>query len=203
MAFKGIGGTKTDNHPQARKAKVVLRQNVLAAIGAKAVVFDAFAGSGEMYSAVWKNAAAYTGCDLKPQSDGRLMFCADNRRVLRAIDLAKFSVFDFDAYGSPWEQAIILADRRRVKAGEKIGLLLTEGAGLGYRFNNVPQAISVLTGIRAGGVGMGRRQDDIIDRAIAGLAKRMHCTVEKRWQADRNTGGAPMRYIGLVLTGKG
>lgn len=128
MSFKGLG-KKTDNNPQAFRAKVAIRRNVLAAIGADAAVFDAFAGGGEMYSAVWKDAKFYTGCDQKPQRDGRLMFCADNRRVMRAIDLAPFNCFDFDSYGSPWVQAIILADRRRVTAGELVGLVLTEGAG--------------------------------------------------------------------------
>lgn len=195
-------GTKTDNHPQARRAKIVIRQNVLDAIGKQASVFDAFAGSGEMFSAVWNKAKSYTGCDLKRQSDSRLMFCADNIRVLRAIDLSKFQIFDFDAYGSPWVQAIILSDRRRVAPGERLGLVLTEGAGLGYKFNNIPMAISVLTGLRRGMVGTGKRHDDIIERAIAGLCKRMSCTVEKRWQADRSGGGG-IRYIGLVLKGKG
>src|SRR5665213_2025334 len=101
MSFKGLG-VKTDNNPQARRAKIAIRQNVLTAIGRKAGVFDAFAGSGDMYSAVWKSAGYYVGCDLKPQSDSRLMFCADNTRVLRAIDLSKFSIFDLDSYGSPW-----------------------------------------------------------------------------------------------------
>lgn len=199
--MKGAG-TKTDNHPQARAAKITIRQKVLEAIGKDVAVFDAFAGSGEMFSAVWKQAKAYTGCDLKPQRDSRLMFCADNTRVLRAIDLAKFSIFDFDAYGSPWVQAIILSDRRRVAPGERIGLILTEGAGLGYKFNNVPGAISLLTGLRRGMVGTGKRHDDIIERAIAGLCRRMSSTVEKRWQADRSGGGG-IRYIGLVLKGKG
>ncbi len=53
-----------------------------------------------------------------------------------------------------------------------IGLLLTEGAGLSYKANVVPTAISILTGLRAGIVGLGRKQDVIIDRAIAGLTKR-------------------------------
>lgn len=200
--MKGTG-VKTDNHPQARRAKIAIRQNVLAAIGSNVAVFDAFAGSGEMFSAIWNKAKAYTGCDIKPQKDSRLMFCADNTRVLRAINLAPFSIFDFDAYGSPWVQAVILSDRRRVAAGEKIGLILTEGNGLGYKFNNLPVAISLLTGLRAGMVGMGSRQDDIIDRAIVGLCKRMSCTVEKRWQAARNNTGPSPRYIGLVLKGKG
>jgi hypothetical protein len=197
MAFKGLG-VKTDNNPQARRAKIAIRQNVLDAIGKKARVFDAFAGSGEMYSAVWRQAGHYVGCDLKPQSDSRLMFCADNTRVLRAIDLAQFSIFDFDSYGSPWVQAVILADRRRVVPGERIGIILTEGAGFAYKSNVVPAAIAVLTGVRTGVVGLSKKQDAIIDRAIAGLAKRMSCTVEKRWQAEGRTGAA-MRYIGLVL----
>jgi hypothetical protein len=202
MSFQGTGVKKTDNNPQARRAKIAVRQNVLDVIGRKAGVFDAFAGSGDMYSAVWKNAGHYVGCDLKPQSDSRLMFCADNTRVLRAIDLARFSIFDFDAYGSPWVQAVILADRRRVAPGEKIGLILTEGAGLSYKANVVPHAIAILTGVRTGAVGLSKKQDAIIDRAIAGLVRRMNCGIEKRWQAEGKSGAA-MRYIGLVLKGKG
>lgn len=191
---------KTDNNPQAHAAKVQIRRNVLAAVG-KARAFDAFAGAGEMYTAVWKDADAYTGCDLKWQRDDRRMFCGDNRRVLRAIDLKAFNVFDLDAYGSPWEQAIIIADRRRVNAGELIGFALTEGNGFAYKSNVMPAAIQLLTGLRPGIVGLSRKQDSIIDRAIAGIAKRMRCDVVKRWEAHGRT-GASMRYIGLVLKGR-
>lgn len=201
MSFRGLG-VKTDNNPQAFRAKVAIRANVLKAVGDNAGVFDAFAGSGEMYSAIWKDAKSYTGCDLKPQRDGRLMFAADNRRVLRAIDLQKFNCFDFDSYGSPWVQAIILADRRRVAAGELLGLVLTEGAGFAYKSNIVPEAIAILTGLRTGIVGLSKKQDAVIDKAIAGLARRMGCSIEKRWQAEGRTGSA-MRYIGLILKGRG
>jgi hypothetical protein len=200
--FESAGGVKTDNNPAAFKAKVTIRRNVLNAVGPKVAVFDAFGGSGKMYSEVWKDAASYAGCDMKQQRDSRLMFCADNRRVLRAIDLLPFKVIDLDSYGSPWEQAIIVADRRRVAAGELFGLVLTEGAGFAYKSNIVPAAIAALTGLRTGIVGLGKKQDQVIDRAIAGLARRMSCTVEKRWQAVGNT-GASMRYIGLVLRGMG
>jgi hypothetical protein len=201
VSFVGIGKVKTDNHPATFRAKVAIRRNVLNAIGADAVVFDAFAGSGKMFSEVWKDAKAYTGCDMKPQADSRLMFCADNRRVMRAIDLTRFGIVDLDSYGSPWEQAIIIADRRRVAPGELFGLILTEGAGFAYKSNVVPTAIAILTGLRAGIVGLGKKQDAVIDKAIAGLARRMNCTIEKRWQAEGKT-GASMRYIGLVLKGK-
>jgi hypothetical protein len=202
MSFLGTGSTKTDNNPRAHRAKIVVRRNVLEMVGRNVGVFDAFAGSGEMYEGVWKDAKHYVGCDLKPQAAGRLMFCADNTRVLRAIDLKPFRIFDFDAYGSPWVQAVILADRRHVEPGEVIGLVLTEGAGLSYKANIVPTAISVLTGIRHGVVGLSKKQDAIIDRAINGLARRMSCDVVKRWQATGTTGSA-MRYIGLILRGKG
>lgn len=119
MAFEGAKSSpKTDNNPHAIKAKAELRQRVLDAVGKPAGVFDAFAGSGQMFSAVWHQAEHYVGCDLKWIRDGRLMFAGDNRRVLRAVDLAPFRVVDLDSYGSPWEQAIIVADRRRVAPGE-------------------------------------------------------------------------------------
>jgi hypothetical protein len=76
--------------------------------------------------------------------------------------------------------------------------VLTERAGFAYKSNVVPAAIAVLTGV----VGPSKKQDAIIDRAIAGLARRMSCTVEKRWQAEGRTGAA-MRYIDLVLKGRG
>lgn len=194
--------TQTDNNPHALKAKIDLRQRVLAAIGEPAGVFDAFAGSGQMYSAVWSKAQRYVGCDLKWIRDGRKMFAADNRRVMRAIDLAPFNIFDLDSYGAPWPQAIIVADRRRVAPGELFGLVLTEGTGLAYKANIVPDAIRVLTGLKPGVVGLHRKQDNVIDRAIAGLALRMRCTVIKRWQAEGKT-GVSMRYIALVLRGNG
>lgn len=193
---------KTDNNPQAFKAKVDIRRRVLEAVPEPRVVFDAFAGSGQMHAAVWKDADRYLGCDLKWSRDRRNMFAADNRRVLRAIDLAPFNIFDLDAYGSPWEQAIIVADRRRVAPGEHLGLVLTEGAGLSYKANVVPLAIGELTGLRAGIVGLAKKQDAVIDRAIVGLARRMSCDVVKRWQAEGRTGSA-MRYIGLILRGRG
>lgn len=194
------GKKKTDNHHQAFDAKVGVRRRVLDAIPEPAV-FDAFAGSGQMHGAVWKNAKLYVGCDLKWARDSRMMFAADNRRVLRAIDLAPFNIFDLDAYGSPWEQALIIADRRPVRAGELLGLVLTEGNGFTFKVNNMPMAVRILTGLKPGIVGLSRKQDSVIDRSIAGLVKRMRCEVVKQWRAERNTGAA-MRYIGLVLKGR-
>jgi hypothetical protein len=193
-----------DNNPQAHRAKVKMRELVFSAIAEQAEpkVFDAFAGTGQMYSEVWRRAALYTGCDKKLQRDSRLMFCADNRRVMRAINLQPFNIIDLDSYGSPWEQCVILAERRKVQPGELIGIVLTDGAGFNYKMNSVPAAISILTGLRTKHVGLGKKVDAMVDRAIGGLARLMHCDVVKRWQADGKTGAA-VRYIGLVLRGKG
>lgn len=191
---------KVRNHPKGKEAKATIRRHVLDAIGDDAVVFDAFAGAGQMHHAVWHRAAGYVGCDKEWTRDNRLAYVADNRRVLRAIDLAPCTVFDLDAYGSPWEQAIIIADRRPVKSGECIGMILTEGSGLTMKQGGLPLAICELTGLRRRMSGLSRWQDDVIDRAISGLAKRMRCVVERRWQAERKAGAA-MRYIGLVLRG--
>lgn len=192
---------KTNSHPAAAKAKADLRRNVLAEIGAgNAHVFDAFAGNGVMYEAVWREASSYAGCDLVWYRDHRLAYVADNRRVLRSVDLAQFNIFDLDAYGSPWEQALIVADRREVSPGERIGILLTEGSGLNMKLGGMPIALRKMAGLTKSFVGASKQQDFIIDRAITGLCQRMKARLIRRWQAIGKT-GASMRYIGLVLEG--
>lgn len=194
-------GKKTNNHPAAAKAKAELRENVLNEIGEESCyVIDAFAGDGAMYRRIWHRAAGYVGCDLVFYRDERTAFVCDNRRVLRAIDLTPFNVFDLDAYGSPWEQALIVADRRKVAPGEKIGVLLTEGSSLNLKMGGMSTALKVIAGLKAGVAGANRQQDAIIDLAIAGLCKRMNCKPIRRWQAKGKTGAA-MRYIGLILEG--
>ena len=203
MAFKGLKNSpKVDNNPQARAAKIDIRRRALAAIGAdQAHVFDAFAGAGELYAEVWKDAASYTGCDLKYtpiRGDQRLMFAADNRRVLRSIDLAPFNVFDLDAYGSPWEQALIVAVRRGVAPGERIAFIVTEGGGIPYKANIVPAPVAALARIRPGIVWLNRKMETVVDRCFAGVAQRMGCKIEKRWQARGKTGAA-MIYAAVVM----
>lgn len=193
---------KSDNHPKSRRLKREVRQKILDEIGADhAVVFDAFAGAGEMYRAVWCAAAKYVGCDTTWYRDGRTLYVADNRRVLRAIDLGLFNIFDLDAYGAPWEQALIVADRRRLEPGERVGLVLTEGSGLNLKLGGVPLALREVAGIIKIPAGASRRHDEIIDRAIAGLCRRMNAVISKRWQGLGKSGAA-VRYIGLVIEGK-
>jgi hypothetical protein len=56
------GHTKMNNHPGAKKAEAIIRANVIDMIGAaNARVFDAFAGDGVMWRAIWQRAAYYVG----------------------------------------------------------------------------------------------------------------------------------------------
>jgi hypothetical protein len=196
--MKRLGEIK--NAHAGKPAKIEIRRNVLDAIGREVAVFDAFAGAGEMFRSVWHEARACVGCDLEWHRDGRLAYVGDNRRVMRCIDLAAFTIFDLDAHGSPWEQALVLAALRRVVPGERIGLVITEGSGLNLKTGKLGNALGQLVGLPGRLGGLMRWQDEILTRAISGLASRMGCEVEARWQAKGTTGAAVV-YAGLVLRG--
>lgn len=200
-----IGGVKkVENAHAGWKAKVEIRRRVLEALTPeKAHVFDAFAGPGLMFTEVWSRAAGYVGCDERWHADDRCCFVADNRRVLRCIDLAPFTCFDLDAYGSPWEQAIIIAARRpRMKAGERLGLVLTEGTSLYTRFSSIPKAMRQAAGLLPSvALGAGRLHDELITRALRGVVRRMNGRIVQQWGA-LGTSGAQMRYLGAVIEGE-
>jgi hypothetical protein len=201
MIAKDWHGPKQDNRPTAKAAKVEIRRNVLEAVARPVRVFDAFAGTGELYRAIWCEADSYTGCDQRYlPDDRRRLFCADNRRVMRAIDLGAFNVFDLDAYGSPWEQAIILAARRRLEPGERIGLVVTD-AGLTYKNNVIPRPVAELTGLRHGvAVGVWKNREALHRQIAAALARRFRGRIERQWMAE-GVRGAAVTYWGFVLAG--
>ena len=193
---------RTNNHAHARQAKAEIRARVLEFIGpTTAHVFDGFSGEGDMHRLVWHKAATYVGCDTEWYRDDRLVYVADNRRVLRSLDLRKFNVFDFDAWGSPWEQVLLVSARRgRLLPKERLGLVLTEGSGLAVKLASLPTALKLLTRVRMIPAGSAVWHDELIGMAIRGTAERMGAKVLKRWQANRG-GGSSMRYIGLILEG--
>ena len=156
------------NHRGGKSAKVEIRQNVLDAIGRTAHVFDAYAGSGEMFREVWKHAAGYVGCDTEWCRDGRTLFVCDNRRVMRSI--------------------------------ERIGVVFTDGTVVKLKQGGLPNGMAVAAGMTGKISGLQRWRDDIIARAIHGVAKRIGCKVERQWQAEGKS-HAKVRYVGLVLRG--
>jgi hypothetical protein len=194
-----------DTSPGAHRAKIALRRRVLENIGAdKARVFDGFAGTGAMHDAVWHAAASCVGCDRRHFLDARECFVADNRRVMRSIDLAEFNLFDFDAYGSPWDQLYILAGRRPIKPAERVGLVITEGTGMKFKMGSMQKTLALLAGMRAiqSGIGSADAQDEIVNRALIRMASMMRASIAKRWQAV-GKGGSRVLYIGLILEGAG
>lgn len=191
---------KTNNHPKSEAAKIALRRHVLDGIS-QARVFDAFAGSGKMYRAVWHEAAAYTGCDIKWFRDERSVFVAKCQRVMRAIDLADYNVFDLDAYGSPWLQVRILAARRHLAPGEKFGLVLTDGSGLKLKMGQCPKAMAQLCGMDKSSIpGINRAHGLLIDQALAETCRLMGARIVARWEHDR-PGKSEMKYLALLLEG--
>jgi len=195
---------KIDNASRGKSAKIKIRQLVADAVDGPLHVFEAFAGTGELYRAVWQQrATSYVGCDLRYFRDGRRVFVADNRRVLRAVDLAAFNVFDLDAYGSPWEQAVIIAARRKLVPGERIGIVVTEGNGLNYKNGVVPHAVSELIGLRHAmmpGKALNGRRGEVQERIWHALAVRLGANLERLWKAQ-GVSGQSVAYMGAVLRG--
>jgi len=192
---------QTNSTPAATHAKIDIRGRVLGRIGAKeARVFDAFAGDGAMHRAVWGEAAECVGCDIKFYPDARMNFVADNLRLMRAIDLSRFNVFDFDAYGSPWEAIYIMAHRRPLAPGERIGVCLTEGQGMKLKMGGMSRALAHLASVQHYLPGLGKQQEEVINRALRQTARIMHAAVTERWQATGKT-GSQLFYIGVILEG--
>lgn len=198
------GRRQRRNDPAVKAAKIEIRRQVMRAIGgpAEARVFDAFAGTGEMFAGVWHEAAAYAGCDRDWFNDGRLAYVGDNRRVMRCIDLKPFNIFDLDSFGSPWEQALILAARRPVRRGELIGLVITDGNNLDLSMGGMAAPLREIAGFVGVPAGAARGHAEIIERALNGLFRRMKVTPIRRWQTQ-GTSGAKVRHVGLVVRGIG
>jgi len=140
----GIG---VHNAPRSLDAKLEIRKNVLEFVE-PARVFDGFCGPvGEMWSRAWRAADDYVGCDQEwILSDQRKRFVGDVRDVLRAVDLQRWNVFDFDAFGSPWDAMVILAERRRWSPGEIGAVVITDGASMKSKFGQLPKSVANLIG---------------------------------------------------------
>lgn len=194
------GPSNKENHPSAKLAKIELRRSVLDAIGAeKCRVLDCFAGSGNMWKAVWVDAAGHVGCDQRwlPKSEHRAFVC-DNRRLLRCLDLSDWNVFDLDARGSPWEQAVILAARRKLSAGEAVGLVLTDGTMMQAKLGKVERNLARLAGVSPDLAGAHRQWERLTRAALYSLARQMGGEVSRLWVAEDRPRG--MLYSAALLS---
>lgn len=137
------------NGSAGHRSKLVMRQNILQEFGSRSAhVFEAFCGRGAMWEGAWSRAATYVGCDKSyTQGDKRRRFVGDNRRVMRCIDLQPYNVFDFDAFGSPWEQVTILLARRSWAKDELGAIVLTDGSGFNAMMGGTSGALALLIGL--------------------------------------------------------
>ena len=110
-----------------------------------------------------------------------------NLRLMRAIDLKRFNVFDLDAHGSPWKQWLILLARRPMLPGERIAVILTEGTASKLISRTMDFGMAEAAAMSPIQYGASRRHD-IIDRAISRGAARWQAKVTHRWQVDRKEG---------------
>lgn len=203
-----VGGKSRTVDNSAKKTKVKIRSEILELIGAdRAHVFDAFCGAGSMYDSVWKSAASYVGCDLTWYKDERSVYCADNRRVLRSVDISTYNIFDLDAYGNPWDCATIIADRYPMKKGRRIGMVLTDGMLNTLKMGGMPLSMALLGGFKRAtpshprpGQGNKSQRDKIISQVLSGLAKRMAVKYEIIRMAE-NSRTSGVRYYGMILAG--
>lgn len=177
-------GPHKENTRRSFSAKVELRCYVLAHVR-PARVLDAFCGYGLMYREAWNRADNYTGCDSRSWGmDEAPRYVCDNRRLLRCLDLSGFNLFDFDAFGSPWEQVIILAKRRKWISGETGGLVVTDGSTLKTRWGELPRALAMLIGSEKTKMGATTSGAVEIRRiALKGFAKMANVKIVKQWEA--------------------
>lgn len=175
---------KTENNPKALAAKIQMRERILEQIQ-PARVLDLFCGHRHLWEAVWRHAGSYVACDAAPWAIGEApRFACDNRRLLRCLDLAQFNVFDLDAFGSPWEQMVILAARRRWKKGELGALAITDGSTLKTRWGGLPNAMRILCGLAGEKIAPTMADSEELRRvAIAGFVRRAGVKVSKQWEA--------------------
>lgn len=195
------GKPKTDNHAQGKAAKLALRRWLLAEIGPAAYVIELFAGTGAMHRAVWRGAASAVGADLRFfRAPGRRAFVCDNSRLVRAIALP-FTIFDLDAYGSPWPIAELVAARRKLAPGERVGFAFTDGSPMRARLGRIEAALARMAGVDPELQGMSLRWAELTARAVAELAARMGGEVQAFRVADSRS--RPILYSAAILRGVG
>lgn len=148
-----------------------------------------------MHDAVWKRADSYVGIDQEWFRDARRVYIGDAHLILRGVDLQPFTIFDVDAYGSPWLAAWTIAKLRRWTPGEVVGFVLTYGSGLKLKLGGIPEIERRLSGLSV--VSFAAR-DILIDRCLSAWLRQVGGRVERRWQATQN-GQVGMIYTGCVV----
>jgi len=196
---------KVFSAPAAISQKLELRHIALEHVK-PARVFEAFSGLGEMWQGAWAKADQYVGCDLLPITleEPMARMCCDNTIALRHLDLQQFNIFDFDAFGSPWDCALILAERRHWLPEELGALVLTDGSSMKLRYGALPNAMAKLIGCQPKCSAKTSVSSNLQHLALLGFAKRAGVKIIDTWSFEGNgsgKGGQVMNYSTTIFSG--
>lgn len=97
------------------RTKVRLRMELLDMIGTKKpYVLDAFAGQGIIWKEIQRQRPdleiATVGIEKRKYINPNVIM-GDNRKAMKGMDLTVFDLIDLDAFGCPWEQLTICAEK--------------------------------------------------------------------------------------------
>jgi hypothetical protein len=167
VTMSKFNGVKTNN--AKTNAKKEIRSHVLSSIGENAHVLEVFCGAGEMYEHVWKKASGYLGIDKVKFFDQRNTICGDALKAVTKIDVDDFTIFDIDAYGSPYEILIALLPKIS-RSHKKIGFVITDGIAMDLKLGRISKGIRKLVEID---FHIAKRAHIIHDDLIAKVIKRV------------------------------
>lgn len=194
------------HHNSALTAKVEIRRWLVEQLGGiDAVrVLDCFCAKGMLWERAYDRTRAYLGLDVRRFDDDRATITGDSRRFLRHRDVAleRWNLFDLDAFGSPLEHLALVANRLRVPPGQRVGFVLTDGAGFNARMNSTPKGLLAYVGIsrHRGAHVQAELRDEVFSRAVTKAldTARLKLVAGK---FSESTKGAGMKYVALLAEG--
>ena len=177
-------------------SKIRIRKDMIKEIENK-IVLDCFAGLGDIYKQCYAN-CEYTGLDRRIISKyHENLIEIDNIKFLRSENLDKFTIFDLDAFGTPWHQFGIILHRRTSE--QAFLIFCTDGILLKAKFSELPKGLKKYANIpkELKIPCLNRHMDFIRKLYIAEICK---LTGHKiiRCKASTNQ-SKTMRYIGLEI----
>ena len=213
MTVRLVRGPKTNSksapkrHNSALSVKVELRQWLGDMLGGSPRILDCFAAKGMLWDRAYGRPGPerYVGCDLEQVDDERAIIVCDSRRYIRHadVDLARFDLFDLDAYGSPLEHLALICHRLRVVRGRRVGFVITDGTGMCAGLNALPHGLLNYVGVarhQRSRVQFDHR-DHIIGMAVAKAMTTARLRVIESRIAKNDKTGPAMRYGALLAEG--
>lgn len=196
MMMSKFRGVKTNN--AKTNAKREIREHILSVVGSDASVLEVFCGAGEMYKSVWYKAKDYLGIDKVKFFDDRRTICGDALKAVTKIDHKEFSIFDIDAYGSPYEILTVLLPKI-APDHKNIGFCITDGIAMDLKLGRISRGIRGLVNLD---FHIAKRAHIIHDELISNVIERV-CIDLKGTPSDikiaNGVKGSAMKYYCFVV----